>query len=148
MIGLLLTSARVGLPTQFGQLAEYVSHTFAPLPAQLAKISNPLVEPATHLNFETVPLVANQIDGHADRQVTAHGRIERNQHTFRRIGESRGPGNDAIEDRFSILCFTGLKKGRVKPRLDKVALRVNPKQPQWLAADLSAEDERCVESDV
>src|SRR5512132_1399365 len=127
MIGVLLTSARVGLPTQFGQLAEYVSHALAPLTAQRGEIRIPLVEPATHLNLETVPSVANQIDGHADRQVAAHGGIERNQHTFRRIGESRGRGNDAVEDRFAVLCFTGLKKGRVEPRLDKVALRVNPK---------------------
>src|SRR5512132_33419 len=86
MIGLLLTSARLELPTQFGQLAEYVSHTFAPLTAQRGEIRIPLVEPATHLNLETVPLV--------------------------------------------------------------VGLRVNPKQPQRLTADLSAEDERRAEFDV
>src|SRR5512132_3329674 len=103
MIGLLLTSARVSLPTQFGQLAEYVSHAFAPLTAQRGEIRIPLVEPATHLNFETVPLVANEIDGHADRQVTARGRIERHQHTLRLIGDSRGRGNDAIDDGFSVL---------------------------------------------
>jgi hypothetical protein len=136
---------RVRLPRQLWQLAEYVSHTFAPLTAKRGEIRIPLVEPTTHLHFKTVPLVANQIDWHAYRQVTSHGRIERNQHAFRSIGECRGTGNHPIDDRLSVFCFTGLQIGPVEPRLDKIALRINPKKPQRLAAKLSAEYERGVE---
>ncbi len=134
-------------PLQCGQLAEDLSHALAPLTAQRSKIGIARVEPPAHPNFETVPLVADQIDRHADREVAAHGRIERDQHALRRIGKRRGRGDDAIDDRFAVLRFTGLQKGRITPRLDEVSLGVDPKQPQRLAADLSAEDERGVELD-
>src|ERR1700722_17809661 len=54
----------------------------------------------------------------------------------------------AVEDRLSVLGFTGLKEERVDPGLDKVALGIDPEQPYRLAADLPTDDERSIEADV
>ena len=62
----------VASPVQVGQSAEHLSRAFSPLLAERAEIRIPLVEAATHSHFKTVPLIADQIDRHADGQIAAH----------------------------------------------------------------------------
>ena len=53
-----------------------------------------------------------------------------------------------VDDRLAVLRLAGLEVRRVDSRLDEVALGIDPEQPQRLAADLPAHDERRVESDL
>src|SRR5882757_6896931 len=64
-------------PPQLGQVAKHLPHTFAPFVAELGEIGIPLIESPPPLHFEAVPFVADQVDRHTDRQIAAHGRIER-----------------------------------------------------------------------
>src|SRR5574337_294368 len=104
-------------PVQIGQPTEDLPHAFAPLPAEGGEIRIALVEAATHTQLETVRLIAEQIDGHADGQVAAHGRIEGHEDTFRSVVERGRTGDDQIEDRLPVLGFAGLEKGRLQARL-------------------------------
>ena len=78
------------LPFQLGQLPEHFAYALAPVCAQCREIRVALVEAAPLTDLQAVPLVANQIDGHAHRQVAAHGRIERNENTFGSVRERGG----------------------------------------------------------
>jgi hypothetical protein len=98
------------------------------------------VDPAPHLHFEAVALVADQVDRHAHRQVAAHGRIERYQHTFRGVCEGRSTRNHAVDDRLTVLGLTGLKVVCVDACFDEITLGIDPEQPWRLAADLSTDD--------
>ena len=60
----------------------------------------------------------------------------------------RGTRDHAVDDRLAVLGFAGLEVGRVDARLDEIALGIDPEQPQRLAADLAADDERGVEADL
>src|SRR6478672_13030687 len=112
-------------PPQLGQVAKHLSRTFAPFVAEGGEIGVPLIESPPPLHFQAVPFVANQVDGHSHRQIAAHGRIERHQHTLRGIGKGRTLRKYAVEDRLSVLSFTGLKEERVDPRFDEIALRID-----------------------
>ena len=57
-------------------------------------------------------------------------------------------GKYAVEDRLSVLGFTGLKERRVDPGFDEIALGIDPEQPYRLAVDLPTDDERGIEADV
>jgi hypothetical protein len=47
---------------------------------------------------------------------------------------------------FSVLRFAGLEEGRIGTRLDEIAFGEGPEEPQRLAFDLAADDERGIES--
>ena len=95
--------------------------------------------------LQTVSFAAHQIDGHADREIAAHGGVERDQDAFHCVAKVGRRGNDAIDDGLSVLCFTRLKERRIGTCLDEVALCKRPEQPQRFAFDLAADDERSVE---
>src|SRR6476646_5469271 len=135
-------------PPQLGQVAKHLSRTFAPFVAEGGEIAVPLIESPPPLHFQAVPLVANQVDGHAHRQVAAHGRIEGHQDTLRGVCQGSVLRKYAVEDRLSVLGFTGLEEGRVGPCFDKVALSIGPEQPYRLTDDLPTDDERGIEADV
>src|SRR6478609_9140806 len=123
-------------PPQLGQVAKHLSRTFAPFVAEGGEIGVPLIESPPPLHFQAVPFVANQIDGHTHRQVAAHGRIERHQHTLRGVCQGSVLRKYAVEDRLSVLGFTGLEEGRVGPCFDEVAFGIGPEQPYRLTVDL------------
>src|SRR6201987_1028847 len=135
-------------PAQLGQMAKHLPHTVAPFVAEGGEIGGPLIESAPPLHFEAVPFVADQVDRHAHRQIAAHGRIERHQHTLGGVCKGRVLRKYAVEDRLSVLGFTGLKEGRVGPRFDEIAFGIGPEQPYGLADDLPTDDERGIEADV
>src|ERR1700676_2479963 len=135
-------------PPQLGQVAKHLPHTFAPFVAERGEIGVSYIESPPPLHFEAVPFVANRIDGHAYRQVAAHGRVEGHQDTLCGLCKGRMLRKYAVEDRLSVLGFTGLKEGRVGPCFDKVALGVGPEQPYRLTADLPTDNERGIEADV
>src|SRR6267378_8660259 len=135
-------------PPQLGQVAKHLSRTFAPFVAERGEIGVPYIESPPPLHFEAVPFVANQIDGHAYRQVAAHGRIEGHQDTLCGVRQGRMLRKYAVEDRLSVFGFAGLEEGRVGPGFDKVALGIGPEQPYRLTADLPTDDERGIEADV
>ena len=64
------------------------------------------------------------------------------------VRKRREPRDHAIDDRLAVLGFAGLEVGRVDSGLDEIALGIDPEQPQRLAADLPADDERGVEADL
>src|ERR1700677_44378 len=135
-------------PAQLGQMAKHLPHTFAPFLAERGEIGVPFIESPPPLYFEAVPFVADQVDRHAHRQIAAHGRIERHQYTLRGVCKRRITRNYAVEDRLSVLGFTGLKEGRVDPCFDEIALGIDPEQPNRLPVDLPADDERGIEADA
>src|SRR6476660_3363589 len=135
-------------PPQLGQVAKHLSRTFAPFVAEGGEIGVPLIEAPPPLHFQAVRFVANQVDGHTHRQVAAHGRIERHQDTLRCVCEGSVLRKYAVEDRLSVLGFTGLEEGRVGPCFDEVALGIGPEQSYRLTVDLPTDDERGIEADV
>src|SRR6478735_8111341 len=135
-------------PPQLGQVAKHLSRTFAPFVAERGEIGIPYIESPPPLHFQAVPFVANQVDGHAHRQVAAHGRIEGHQDTLRGVCQGSVLRKYAVEDRLSVLGFTGLEEGRVGPCFDEVALGIGPEQPYRLTVDLPTDDERGIEADV
>jgi hypothetical protein len=92
--------------------------------------------------------VADQVDGHADGQVAAHGRVKRDQHAFGRFGKAGGRRDHAIDDGFTVFGFARLEKRGVEPGFDEIALGVDPEQSWLFALDLTAENERSVEADI
>ena len=98
-----------------------------------------------NIGFQTVSFAAHQIDGHADREIAAHGGVERDQDAFHCVAKVRRRGNDAIDDGLSVLRFTRLKEMGIGTCLDEVTLCKRPEQPQRFALDLTADDERSVE---
>src|SRR5579859_7482631 len=89
-------------PSQLGQVTKHLPRTVAPFVAERGEIGVPYIESPPPLHFEAVPFVANQIDGHADRQVAAHGRIEGHQDTFCCVCKGRMLREYAVEDRLSV----------------------------------------------
>src|SRR5271170_4272996 len=126
-------------------MRKHASNALTPFLAEGAEVRIALVEPAPHAYLETVALVADEIDGHADRKVAPHRRIERDEDTLCGVHERRRRSDHAIDDWFSVLGFPGLQKRRIEPRLDEIAFGVDAEETHRLALDLAAEDERCVE---
>src|SRR5579862_7801773 len=146
--GRLRAFAAMTLPRQLRQLAKYAARSLAPFAAQLGEVSVTLVETATATHRQTVALIAHQVDGHADRQVAAHGRIERDEYALGRLSEARRGRNDAVDDRLAVLRLAGLEKRRVCAGFDEVAFRIDAEKPHRLAANLSAQYKGCVEAQV
>src|SRR6266851_4120661 len=116
-------------------MTEYRSRAFAPFVAQRGEIRISFVEPAPHPDLEAVMLVANEVDGHAYRQVAAHGRVEWRQHTLRRVNKGSRTGDHAVDDRFAVFGFAGLQVRCVEAGFDEIALGVDPKEPQRLPSN-------------
>src|SRR5579862_7263519 len=127
------------------KLAEDCPHTLAPLPAQGREIVVAGREAMTEIESKTVALATGQVDGHANRQVAAHGRVEGDQHALHRISHAGRRCDHAIDDGLAILRLSRLKEERIAARLDEVAFGEGAKQSQAVALDLAAYDERGIE---
>src|SRR4030095_4554285 len=135
-------------PGKLGQMAKHLTRTLAPFMAQCSEIRVATIESTTFLQFEAVSFVANQVDRHAHRQVAAHGRIERHQHTLRGLCKGSRARNHAVDDRLAVLRLTGLKLGCVDSCFDEIALGIDPEQPWPLTVDLPTDDEGSVEAEL
>ena len=62
--------------------------------------------------------------------------------------QRRARRDHAVDDRLAVLGLAGLEVRRVDARLDEIAFGIDAEQPQRLAADLPADDERRVEADL
>src|SRR4051812_12317123 len=102
-------------------MAEHVARAFAPVMTERREIRIPVVEANAFVDAETVPLVTNQIDRHAHREVAAHREIERYQHALDGVGERRDRGDHPVDDRLAVFSFAGLEVWRVAARLDEIA---------------------------
>src|SRR5258706_7358290 len=59
-------------PHERRQFSEYLAGAFAPAAMQRREILVALIEATAHPDLQTVSLVADEVDRHADREIAAH----------------------------------------------------------------------------
>src|SRR5205085_6142991 len=114
---------------------EHLAQASAPARAQHLPVRVALADLVLHADVQRVLLIPEDVERQADRDVRAQRRIERDQHALRRFAVRRLRRQYAIENRLSVLEFAELEVGRVRARLDEVALLVDVEKPRLLSAD-------------
>ncbi len=119
-----------------------------PARAQVVEIGFAGFDAVVQLRIADVRPHHQDVDGHADAEVGAHGRIHRDQADLQRVVEIDVIGDGAVEHRLAVFVFADLQIGRVGGALDEIAGAVDHEQPHPRALDLTAEQERDVEGDI
>ncbi len=119
-----------------------------PALAQIGEIRLAGLDAVGQLRRADVAPHHQHVDRHADAQIGAHGRIDRDQADLERVIEVHVVDDGAVEHRLAVFVLADLQIGRVGGAFDEVAGGIDHVEPRPLALDLAAEQERHVELDV
>src|SRR6185369_14350113 len=103
---------------------------------------------AAKLDLEAVAPVDEKVDGQADAEIAAQGRIHGNEHDLHPVLQGHVGPDDPVEDRLAVFMLADLEEGRIGRRLDEIAGGIELEQPHAAALDLPAEEHRDVEGYV
>src|SRR6187431_2298164 len=110
-----------------------------PTGSQILKIWLARFDPVIDLCIASVRTHDKEIDGQADTQIRAHGRIHGDQSDLQRIVKFGVVSDSAIKHRLAIFVLANLQIGRVYRALDEITGRVDHEKLQTAALDLAAE---------
>lgn len=119
------STLRIAQPIRTRQFAHAAAQGFVPFAADGLQIGVVFDQALAQVRGEAVAAVQQQIQGRADREVGAHGRIEGHKHAFAGFAERGLRGDDAVEDGLAEFALAGLEIGHLRRAFDEVALRVH-----------------------
>ena len=79
------------------------------------------------------------------RKIAAQGGVDRNQRAAHRLLQGSIDGQNPVDNRLAVFALANLEIGRVARGFNKVAFRIDMKQPVRFAGDLPAEQQVAVE---
>src|SRR6266404_8873642 len=135
-------------PVGIRQLGEHAPQPAAPALLDHGEVGIALADALLYAGAQRIARIPQQIDRHADGNIAADGRVERNQGALRRFLVWRGTGQHAVEDGFAVLAFADLEVNGVDAGLDEISRRVDVEKPRLLTLDLAAQQKRGVVIDV
>src|ERR1700733_675289 len=116
--------------------------------AQVGEVRFPRLDPIHQFGIATIPPHHQKIDWHADRKVRPHGRIDGNQAHFQRVVEVHLEIDGAVENGLAVFVLADLQIRRIGRAFDEIAGGIDHEEPHPLAHDLTAEQERDVETHI
>src|SRR3989454_8399833 len=136
------------LPIRVRKLSEHAAQTLAPLRVDHLEIWIGFLDTPLQPDGQRVGLVDDEVDRQSDRDIRAHGRIERHDRALGRLEQAGRALDHTVDDRLAVLALTDLEIAGVGRRFDEIAFAVDLEQPRRLALDLAADDEIRMRVDV
>ena len=93
----------------------------APAVADGLQVRVVILKPYGEVLLERAAAIDQEVERRPDRDVRAHGRIERDQRAFGGVTQARAAPDDAIEDGLPVFHLADLEVDRVAHRLDEIA---------------------------
>lgn len=94
-------------PAGIGKVGEGFAKTLGPLPFDFAKVEILLIDAPADVDPQPVALVAEQIDRKTDGDVASYRGVEGKKGALGPFVQSTAPGDEAIENRFSVFTPPG-----------------------------------------